>query len=260
MITGAAGGGGFADAPAFDLSDGDKQVRAEMERQSAAAEVMSGGPAVSFSLPRRVTVKTNADRQQRSRIATFDAKPEFIHVAAPLETDSVYLRGRLTNDSPYLLLAGAASVFLGNDFIGPTRLETVAPGAEFDVFFGIDRNLAARRTLVSRNTEKTGLFSGGVRITSDYRIEIDNPTARAAKVHITDRIPVSRNAQIEVELIGPSVPLSTDAGYLRDERPQGILGWEVTVPAGATGKNAFRITFGTRVSHGKDVRITGLPE
>lgn len=240
--------------------DAQSELGRALERMSAGAEVSAGGPAVSFLLPRTVTVKTNADRMQRSRIATLDATPEFVHVAVPLLTDSVYLRGTLINGGTYLLLPGQASVFLANDYIGPTTLGTVAPGASFDLFFGIDRNLAAKRTLVTRNTEKTGLFGGGVRMLSDYRIEIDNPTTRPAKVEILDRMPVSRNEQIEIELTGPSVPLSTDAEYLRDERPQGILRWDVTVPPGSTGAKTFPISWGVRTSHGKDVRTTALPE
>lgn len=250
-------GGGLAPAEA---ESGDAQLRAAVERMRASAEVLSTGPAVSFVLPRPVTVATDSDRMQRSRIASFDAAPEFIHVAVPLLTDSVYLRGTLVNGSPYLLLPGNAAIFLGNDYIGPTTLGNVPPNARFDVFFGIDRNLAARRTLVSRNTERTGLFSGGVRTTSDYRIELDNPTSRPAKMEVLDRIPVSRNEQIEIALLGPSTALSANPEYLRDGRPQGLLRWDLTVPAGATGPSATPVTWGVRISHGKDVRTTALPE
>jgi len=261
----AAPGGRAGERMAAGLLDasggeGGDLLSKAVERMRASAEVLSGGPAVSFLLPRSITVPTDSDRVQRARIATFDAKPDFVHVAVPLLTSSVYLRGTLVNGSPYLLLPGPASIFLGNDYIGPTALPTVAPSARVDVYFGVDRSLSARRVLVSRTTERTGLFSGGVRITSDHRIEIDNPSARPTKLELLDRIPVSRNEQITVELTGPSVPLSTDAEYLRDGRPQGILRWDLTVPAGATGAKALPVTWGVRVSHGKDVRATPLPE
>lgn len=231
-----------------------------IDQMAEAASVSSGGPAVTFTLPRRVTVKTNADRQQRTRIATIDAKPEFVHVARPLLTDSVYLRGEVTNSSAYQLLPGAASIFLGGDFIGPTTLDAVAPTAEFELFFGIDRSLKATRKLVSKNTSKTGLLGGGVQVAYDFRIELDNPTAKPVTVEVMDRMPVSLNEKIEVSLVNVSTPLAADAEYVTELKPQGFLKWLVQVPAGATGKNAFAITYGVRVDHAKDVRTTGLPE
>ncbi|MFO0875089.1 MAG: mucoidy inhibitor MuiA family protein [Phycisphaerales bacterium] len=257
---GGSGGGGGSVFGTAGEADKQAEYRKALDEMSAAASVSAGGPAVTFTLPRTVTVKTNADRQQRTRIATIDAKPEFIHVARPLLTESVYLRGEVSNASQYQLLPGGAAIFLGNDFIGPTRLSTVAPGASFELFFGVDRNLKATRKLVTKNTSRTGLLGGGVQTAYDYRIEIDNPTSAPITVELMDRMPVSRNEKIAISLVNLGSPLATDAEYVNELKPQGFLKWLLKVPAGASGKTAFPVTYGVRVDHGKDVRTTGLPE
>lgn len=250
-------------APGLRGGGGDEQNQAYRDALKLAERASvndAGGAAVTFALPRTVTVKTNADRSQRTRIATIDATPEFVHVAVPLLTEAVYLRGRIKNTGSYQLLPGPASIFLGGDFIGRTSLASVAPGASFDLYFGIDRNLRAARKLVTRTTSKTGLLSGGIQVAWDYRIELDNPTSRPVKIELIDRMIVSRDSKIEVSLVGPSAALSTDPEYVAEQRPLGILKWLLTVPAGATGPNATVLTYGVRMDHAKDVKTTGVPE
>ena len=218
------------------------------------------GPAVSYRLPRTVTVLTNADREQRTRIANLDVDAAFVRIAAPSLTEDVYLKATLLNTSDYQLLPGRAAVFLDGDFIGPTALPSTAPGAEFDLHFGVDRALRARRQLLRKEEGSAGFFGGSVRVAYDYRIELDNPGNAPVAVELWDRIPVSRDERIKIVLDGPSAPLATDAEYVNEERPQGLLKWIVQVPAGATGRNAFAITYGLRIEHPKDLDITALPE
>ena len=55
-------------------------------------------------------------------VAMFDLKPEFEHLSIPKMVASTYLKAKLTNDSPYLILAGPSSVFVDNNFIAKVSL------------------------------------------------------------------------------------------------------------------------------------------
>ncbi|MCI1114010.1 DUF4139 domain-containing protein, partial [Stenotrophomonas maltophilia] len=92
---------------------------------------------------RRVTVPSNADRKTRTRVATITPTARFVYTAIPLLTDAVYLRGKLVNESAYQLVPGPAQVFMGTEYIGPTRIASVAPKGDFTVYFGIDRSIRA---------------------------------------------------------------------------------------------------------------------
>ena len=253
-------------APATDVEAGvrradiDRDGAASLERLADDARVAGNGPAVTFELPRAVTVKTNIERQQRTRIATIDSSATFVHVATPLLTEAVYLRGDLVNSGPYQLLAGKAAIFVGQDYIGPTSLASVAPGGQMQLHFGIDNSVKARRTLVSKTTENTGLLSGGRRTSYDYRIAIDNGSGRDITLEMWDRIPVARHEDIQIQLLEPNVRLADDHHYTTEQRPQGLLKWWITVPAAARDRDPMLVNYGVRIDRAKDVQTTPLPE
>ena len=249
-----------APAPAPERRAVDK---AELEELAADAGIDGGGPSVTFHLPRAITVKTNQQKQQRTRIATIDSEPRFIYVAVPLLTDAVYLRGDLVNASSYQLLPGPVSIFFGQDYIGPTTMPSVAPNGEFKVHFGIDSAIKAARQLVSKRTENTGLLSGGRRTSYEYRIFIDNGCGKPIRVELWDRYPVSRNEGIQIELVDVSAPLSNDAYYVSEEKPQGLLKWILNVPTsggGAGSKQAYSVSYGVHINRAKDVETSALPD
>ncbi|MHC5113460.1 MAG: mucoidy inhibitor MuiA family protein [Planctomycetota bacterium] len=240
----------------FQMLEGSKAMAG-----AADAEVGGAGPSVTYVLPRRVTVGTDIRRQQRTRIATVDLEPTFTHVAVPLLTDAVYIRGDLTNSSEFQLLPGRGSIFIGPDYVGPTPIASVAPGSQFQVYFGIDPAVTARRTLVEKKTAKTGLLGGGRRTTYEYRIEIENGAGKTLALELWDRIPVSRTDQIEVETVNLSHALDQTPAYVEGEMARGLLKWPLAVPvtSGAPG-SAFTVTYGVRVVRSKDVDMTPLPE
>ncbi len=94
----------------------------------------------------------------------------------------------------------------------------------------------------------------------EYRLEIDNGAGKPITLELWDRYPVSRNDQIRIELRDLSRRLATDAEYEQERKPQGLLKWVASVPAGSTGKSAFVTTYGVRVHRAKDVQMTRLPE
>jgi uncharacterized protein (TIGR02231 family) len=254
-LAGGIGGGND------DLADPSERAAGErFGRLAEEAEVGGTGPSVTFTLPRTVTVRSNAQKQQRTRIAAIDARPEFVHVTVPALTNAVYVRGELLNSSAYQLLPGPASIFIGQDYVGPTTLDSVAPQGRFKVHFGIDQAVRATRTILAKNTSSTGLFAGGRRTSYDYRIEIDNGTRKPITIEVWDRQPVSRSDQIQVELVDLSHPLAGDAEYVDEQKPLGLLKWVLSTPATATGKSALAVTYGVHISRDKDIEITPLPD
>jgi uncharacterized protein (TIGR02231 family) len=230
-----------------------------LERLAAAASVQQAGVAVAFDLPRTLDVPSNADTVQRTRIATVTPATEFTHVAEPIATDKVFLRGRLTNGSSFQLLPGEGQVFMGGTFVGATEVPSVAPGNRFDVYFGADASMRARRELVSRTTSSSGFFGGSDTVVWNYRVTLDNGTGRDVKVQLLDRRPVSANEKIVCTVSNLSRPLSTDKEYTEGPKLQGILRWDLTVPAAARGDKAEAITWTVDVTRPKNLTITPLP-
>jgi len=245
----------------LDGSEVKKDRMAERIREiTADAGVQEAGVAATFELPRRVSVPSDSDRSQRTRIATIDPSVRFVHVAQPIVDDGVYLRGDMANASTYQLLPGTAQVYMGGDLIGDTRMPSVAPKSEFKVFFGPDRAVRARREVLSKVLGTAGLFGGSSAVTWKYRVTVDNGTGRELDVELVDRRPSSRDAKIEVRVADPSAPLSKDPTYVDGPQKSGILRWDLKVPASARGDAAMPVTWSVQATYPKDVQVTPLPD
>jgi uncharacterized protein (TIGR02231 family) len=242
------------------MAKSDSAVRKQLEEFSAAATVQETGTAVSFEIPRPVTIPTDASKKQRTRIGAFEPTAKFMYVAAPIVSESVFLRGDMTNSSAFQLLPGNAQVFMGGDFIGDTAMPSVAPKDEFKVFFGPDRALRATREVLSKNTGSSGLFGGSTVTTWNDRITLDNGSGREVNVELYDRRPISLNEKIDVKVSNVALALSTDKRYVDGRMTQGILRWDLTVPASARGPKATTVSWTVDISRANDVRTTPLPD
>ncbi|MBC8202454.1 MAG: mucoidy inhibitor MuiA family protein [Planctomycetes bacterium] len=232
----------------------------ELGKAASAASVVGNGPAVSFALPRTVSVPSDKNDMQKTAIASIDTTASLFRVAVPMITDSVFIRSEVTNESPFILLPGEASIFHGSDFVGRTVLTTVAPRETFALDLGIDPNVTATRTLLEKKTSSTGLFGSSKETLYDYRVTISNGHDASLEIHLWDRIPVSQNEDIAVDFKNESTPLSTDATYLSADFPRGLLRWDLTVPANSTGDASYTLTWQVDIGRGKDVKMTPLPE
>jgi hypothetical protein len=57
-----------------------------------------------------------------------------------------------------------------------------------------------------------------------------------------------------------SQPLSTDVNYVKQERPRGLLRWDLAIDANMTGEQTYALDWRVEVARGKDVEMTPLPE
>ncbi len=231
--------------PAGDFSGNGAMSRkagAAIESLSNDAEVGGSGAAVEYRLPRAFTAPSDANGERRTRVANIDGKPVFTLVARPVAETDVFLRARLMNESGFILLPGQARVYLGSDSIGTAALGEIAVGGEIELWFGKEPGVTVKREVVSKKASESGVFSKSKGVDREYRVSLTNTLARAVEVELWDRVPVSRNEQVKVELTAIAPALATDAKYLKDERPQGLLKWMLPLPARVAGKEAAPVT------------------
>ena len=213
------------------------------------------GPSLSYSLGSGVSLASRTD-QQMVRIMHTAVASQFYHTAAPVLTPHVYREAELKNTSEHDLLAGPMTAYLDGRFVGQGELPTVARGERFVVGFGADPQLRARRELVN----KTDSTQGGNRETRfEYRLVVENFSNEPTPVRVIDRLPhAEEGADIRVTLGKTSDKLSEDPLYLREERPMGILRWDVEVPANAAGETARLITYDYGVEYDRKF-VVSLP-
>ncbi len=220
------------------------------------ASVSSGGTAVTYVLPRSVSVPSDTERTARLRIADIAATASRVLVARPIVDEQVYLRGDLVNDSPFVLLGGDASLFMEGEYIGPTTVAEVPAGGDFEVWFGVDPSITVERRVLKRETEKTGLLGGGRQTSIEYRVDLRNDGDTPATVELWDRRPVSRDGDIEVRVVNADPPLATDQAYLDTDAKLGLMKWTIDLAPGAERA----VTWTVRVNRSSDLEITPIPE
>lgn len=213
------------------------------------------GPSLSYRLAGPVSLASRSD-QQMVRIMQTDVASHFYHVAVPVLTSYVYREAELTNTSDEDLLAGPITVYLDGRFVGQGEIPTVARGQTFVVGFGADPQLRARREL----TEKQDGVQGGNRETRfEYRLAVENYAGEARPVRVLDRLPHAENGEdIRITLGETTDPVSQDKLYQRQERPMGLLRWDVDVPAHAAGEDARLIGYHYAVEYDRQY-VVSLP-
>ncbi len=214
------------------------------------------GPSLSYKLGDGVSLASRSD-QQMVRIMQTDMESQFYHVAVPVLTSYVYREAELKNASEQDLLAGPMTAYLDGRFVGRGEIPTVARGQQFVVGFGADAQLRTRRELV----DKTDSVQGGNRETRfEYRLVVENFGGTPTPVRAIDRLPHSEKGDdIRITLGKTSDPVSDDKLYQREERPMGLLRWDVEAAANAAGEEARLITYDYTVEYDRQF-VVSSPE
>lgn len=216
---------------------------------------MTQQPSLTYQLDSRVTLTSRSNRQM-VRIVSTELPSQFYHVATPVLSSYVYREAEVMNNSTEDLLAGPISVYLGDKFVGRGEIPTVARGQTFVVGFGADPQLRTRRELVEK---KDGINGGNRELKFDYRLVVENFKNEAVDIRLIDRIPTSmNNSNIRITQNEFSVKLSDNKLYQRVEKPEGILRWEISVPANATVNAVHVVEYSYTVEYDRKF-VVSLP-
>jgi hypothetical protein len=229
-----------------ELLGGDED--AETKREARAARE---GPSVTYHLKTRLTVPSRND-QQLIEVARIELSPDYFYKAVPVLTPHVYRLATLTNTSEHVLLGGEATMYQGGDFVGRMNLPLVAIGEQFTVGFGVDPQLQVTREQVT----KSRTVQGGNQVHAyQYRIRVSSFKPAPVTVQVWDRLPRAEAEAVGVNLVSTSADLSTDPAYVRTERPQNLLRWDLKVEPGMHGERAATVTYDFKLEYDRNVAI-----
>ena len=251
QVGGSGGGGRFGDRGSVDNTGmlnaaGNRISEAEVLGDAATgdpATALTEGQSVTFKLDGRVTVPWRDD-EQLLEIARRPLDPDVFYKAVPVLTPNVYRLASFENggEGARVILPGPCGVYLGGDFVGRTALPLVAVGRPFTVGLGIDPQLAVTRQLVSRDTDVRG---GNQVRRVEYVLRVESFKDAAVPVRLWDRLPTGPEGDgdaLGVDLVANSAELSDDADYGRDERPDGLLRWDLALDGGGTREVRYAYT------------------
>lgn len=219
-------------------------ARPEAKVLGAALSQSESGAGLVYTVARPLAVPGDGG-PHKTLVAKSELDASLDYLTVPVLAAEAYLRATVSN-GPLLLLPGQARIFHGQQFVGETRLDSVAPGEEFEVQLGVDDQVKVERKLRRRSTSRAVLGSTRT-IDIAYEITVENHRDRNAAVSVHDHVPVSADGDIKVRAREATpAPASTD--------DLGEITWTLALPPGGSAVISHRFT----VEHPAQVTVVGL--
>ncbi len=181
--------------------------------------------SVDLTVPRPATVPADGRPYRMAVLETaLDATVD--NYAAPGLSPHVYLRARTSNQTGIQLLAGRADVFRDSGYVGSIWLADLAPGERLPLSLGPAGPVMAKRefdVMRNRQVERT---AGRKKVHFVHDVVINNYGELATEVVVAEAVPLSRVAQVKVELAE-----ETTEGFEVGE-DESIHTWTLSLAAG----------------------------
>jgi hypothetical protein len=188
-------------------------------------------------------------------VARINLQPDYYYRAVPVLTSHVYRLADLINKSEYVLLPGEATMYVGGDFVGQMNLPLVAIGEQLTAGFGVDPQLQVQRQMTERSRSNRG---GSQVLEYKYRILLSSYKAERVRLQVWDRLPHAESDTVGVNLIKAAPEISKDDVYLREQRPNNLLRWDVPIDPGMNGKNALGIEYEFQLALDRQMSIASF--
>src|SRR4029077_5111545 len=145
--------------------------------------------------------------------------------------------------------------YIGSDFVGQMNLPLVAIGEQFTAGFGIDPQLQVQRQM----TDKAKTTQGGNQaLRFEFRILVSSYKSEKVKLQVWDRLPHAENDAVNVSLLKAGPEIRKEAIYLREQRPNNLLRWDVTVEPNTSGEKALAINYEFKLELDRQMTISSF--
>ena len=202
----------------------------EMKPAQEQEAVLEGGAfQATFRVPGQV--EAPGDGTARTfRIGSRKIAPELSVQATPVLDETAFLSAKFALDEDAPLLAGAVSIQRDGVFVGEGRIGFVAPGDSTEVGFGADDKVKITRVPVRRK-ENEPTWLGTTKLeTREFRTSVRNLHDFPVKITIFDRVPISENSAIVIDMLPVTTPPSDKV--VADKR--GVMAWRADLGPGET--------------------------
>jgi hypothetical protein len=131
-------------------------------------------------------------------------------------------------------------------------LPLVAIGEQFTAGLGVDPQLQVQRQMI----DKSRAMQGGNQVLKyDYRILVSSYKAEPVTLQVWDRLPHAENETVGVSLGKAEPEMSSDPVYLREQRPNNLLRWDLKVEPTMSGEKAKVVKYDFKMELDKQMTI-----
>jgi len=214
----------------------------------STSDVEFSGTSYVFVTPGENNIPSDGE-PHKIPIAFENLDADFEYSAVPRLKQYAYLKGKVKNTTEYPFIAGDINVFFGNNFVGTSSINSIAPTEKFDVSLGIDEGIKITRQKVKDLTEGTKK----IKKTYGYKIAVRNLKATKEVLTVNEQYPVSKNDKIKVKLVSPKFD-DPEAAFGVKEKPNGLIEWKMEL--GPQEKKELELEY--YIEYPSDTGIQGL--
>jgi len=129
-----------------------------------------------------------------------EAKTATTLVVVPRESEQAVRVASMRNPLHAPILAGPADIYLDQEFLVASSLDTVPAGADLDVGLGVEEALKVARNTHYRE-EAQGLLRGGTGLEHEVEVEVASRLATPVTVEVRERIPIKEEEDKDKEIL-----------------------------------------------------------
>ena len=145
--------------------------------------------------------------------------------AVPVIEEAAFLTARISDWEQYNLLDGEANLYLDNQFMGRSVLETRFLDDTLTLSLGRDESIVIKRKR-QREYEQKRLWSNRTKEERIWHTAVRNTKKEKIMLELLDQVPVSQTSDIKVEII--------DINGAEFDDETGILTWNLEINPGET--------------------------
>jgi uncharacterized protein (TIGR02231 family) len=201
---------------------------------------------VVFDVPASQTIPTGGE-EYTIRIEENALKNVvYQYHAVPKLAPSVFLIAKITDYGQYNLIAGYASIFFEDTYIGRSFIDPKTVADTLALSLGRDENITIKREKPVDVKSESKIIGNSKKEVITYEITIKNNKRVAIPIEIFDQVPISRQKDIEIEVDKDNL---TGAEYNKDI---GRLYWRLKIEP----NSSKRLRFGYSIKYPKDKVVT----
>ncbi len=230
----------------YDMAAGVAAPQAQdMRAELATAQVSQELGSVTYEVETAATVLSDS-RAYKFPVQSETFKTELDYETSPKLSPFVFIHSKVTNDKDSTYSGGALNIFVDDNYVGQSSINTIGRGEPFDMYLGISDEFKVKRTELVDKKKKSML---GIKARQDYgyKIEVENYRKEKSRIAVYDQLPVSKNAEIKVELASTSPKPS-------ETKDLGILKWDLELEP----KEKKVVEFQFSVEYPADKQVSGI--
>lgn len=197
--------------------------------------------SAEFRIDLPYSIKSN-NQKHLVLIKNVDLDAVYKYYTVPKFENSVYLVAQLVKLDELQLVPAKANIFFDGTYMGETYINPSSMDDTLSLSLGKDPNIIVNRVLMQKEC-KTKVVGTKTERTFAYSIEVKNLKSRTIKLVVQDQIPITTNADIEIET------LDISKGKLN--KKNGLIEWEFNLKP----KQKKELSLSYKVKYDKDKNL-----